>query len=69
MSIYKLRATAITDVEPSAGGRCIYVELDLDTPQAKAAFLALAGDTRGDELTLWMAELGYSITELETVQA
>jgi len=65
MSAYKFRALAITDVEASSGGRFVHVELDMDTPQAKAAFLTLAGDTRGDELTMWMAELGYSITEIE----
>ena len=67
MSKYKFTAEAITDVESSSGGRNIYVELDLNTPQAKAAFLNLAGDCRGNELELWMAELGYTITEIEEV--
>ena len=65
MSAYKFRALAVTDIEPSSSGRLLYVELDMDTPQAKHAFLTLAGDTRGDELGLWMAELGYTITEIE----
>jgi hypothetical protein len=31
--------------------------------------MLLAGDTRGNELALWMAELGYEITEIEEVAA
>ena len=69
MSLYKFKAIAVSDIEPSSGGRFIYVELDMDTPQAKAAFLNLAGDCRGNELTLWMAELGYTINEIEEVSA
>ena len=65
MSEYKFRAEAITDVEPSSGGRYIYVKMDMNTPQAKEAFLNLAGDCRGDELTLWMYELGYTIEEID----
>ena len=65
MSEYRFCAEAITDVEPFAGGRCLIVKLDLTTPQAKEVFLNLAGDCRGDELTMWMEELGYSITEIE----
>ena len=65
MSTYRFKALAITDVEASCGGRFVYVELDMDTPQAKAAFLNLAGDTRGNELGEWMAELGYNIVEIE----
>ena len=64
MSKYKFTAEAITDVEPSSGGRAIYVELDLTTPQAKAAFLNLAGDCRGSELFDWMYEMGYNIHEI-----
>ena len=67
MSTYKFRASCVTNIDASASGRCIYIELDMDTPQAKHAFLLLAGDTRGDELGLWMAELGYTISEIETV--
>ena len=67
MSTYKFRAVAVNNIDASATGRCIYVELDMDTPQAKHAFLTLAGDTRGNELGEWMAELGYTISEIETV--
>lgn len=67
MSNYKFRAACVTNIDASATGRLIYVELDMDTPQAKDAFLTLAGDTRGGELGLWMAELGYTISEIETV--
>lgn len=69
MSTYKFRAEAITDVEPCNGGRAIAVELDLTTPQAKEAFLTLAGDCRGDELGDWMEELGYTIAEIDPVEA
>lgn len=65
MSTYKFKAMAVTDIEPCYGGSHINVELDLTTPQAKEAFLNLAGDTRGNELGEWMAELGYTITEIE----
>ena len=65
MSIYKFRAGAVTNLDASYGGRSINVELDMDTPQAKHAFLTLAGDTRLNELGEWMAELGYTITEIE----
>jgi hypothetical protein len=68
MSNYKFRASAITEVYASLG-RGIYVEMEMDDAQAKGAFLMLAGDTRGNELTLWMAELGYTINEIEEVQA
>jgi hypothetical protein len=67
MSTYKFRAIAVTDIDAGNGGRFINVELDLDTPQAKSAFLTLVGDCRANELELWMAELGYSISEIETV--
>jgi hypothetical protein len=67
MSAYKFKADAIINVDASASGRFINVELDLTTPQAKHAFLLLAGDTRGNELGEWMAELGYEIKEIETV--
>lgn len=63
MSKYKFRAGEVTSIEASQGGRWIYVEMDMDTPQAKHAFLTLAGDTRLNELAEWMAELGYTITE------
>ena len=65
MSAYKFRAIAVNNIDVHGGGRSINVELDMDTPQAKAAFLNLAGDTRGNELGEWMAELGYNITEIE----
>ena len=65
MSTYKFKAMAVTDIEPSYGGSHINVELDMDTPQTKHAFLLLAGDTRGNELGEWMAELGYNIAEIE----
>ncbi len=65
MSAYKFKADAIVNVDASYGGKYINVELDLTTPQAKAAFLNLAGDTRGNELGDWMEELGYNITEIE----
>ena len=68
MSSYKFRATAVENIDASSGGRWIYVTMDMDTPQAKLAFLELAGDTRGNELALWMAELGYTINEIEEVQ-
>lgn len=66
MSKYKFKALEVTSIEASQGGRWVYVELDLDTPKAKDAFLTLAGDCRGNELGEWMAELGYEITEIET---
>lgn len=69
MSKYKFKALEVTSIEASQGGRWVYVELDMDTPKAKDAFLTLAGDTRGNELALWMAELGYTITEIEEVAA
>ena len=65
MSSYKFRAMAVENIDASSGGRFIYVTLDMDTPQAKAAFLTLAGDTRLNELDEWMAELGYNIAEIE----
>jgi hypothetical protein len=37
----------------------------MDTPQAKAAFLTLAGDCRLNELGEWMEELGYTIAEID----
>ena len=68
MSKYKFKAMEVTSIEASNAGR-LYVELDLNTAQAKDAFLKLAGDTRGNELDLWMAELGYTINEIEEVSA
>ena len=65
MSKYKFRAMAVTEVEAMSNGHGVYVELDIDTPQAKHAFILLAGDTRGNELGEWMAELGYNIAEIE----
>ena len=65
MSSYKFRAVAINNVDVHGGGRSINVELDMDTPQAKAAFLTLAGDTRLNELGEWMEELGYNIAEID----
>ena len=65
MSAYKFRAIAVNNIDVHGGSRSINVELDMDTPQAKAAFLNLAGDTRGNELGEWMAELGYNIAEIE----
>ena len=64
MSSYKFRAAAVNNID-CGYGRWIHVELDMDTPQAKAAFLTLAGDTRLNELGEWMAELGYNISEIE----
>lgn len=65
MSQYKFRAMAVENIDASSGGRFLYVTLDMDTPHVKAAFLTLAGDTRGNELGEWMGELGYSITEFD----
>lgn len=66
MSVYKFRALEVAHIEASSGGSFVRVEMDMNTPQAKEAFLTLAGDCRGNELDLWMAELGYTITEIET---
>jgi hypothetical protein len=65
MSNYKFRAIAVNNIDVHGGGRSINVELDMDTPQAKAAFLTLAGDTRLNELGDWMEELGYTIAEID----
>ena len=65
MSMYKFRALAVTDIEAMSNGHGVYVELDMDTPQAKHAFLLLAGDTRLNELGEWMEELGYTIVEID----
>ena len=65
MSKYRFRALAVTEIEAMSNGHGVYVELDMDTPQTKHAFLLLAGDTRGNELGEWMAELGYNIAEIE----
>ena len=65
MSNYKFRAIAVNNIEVHGGGRSINVELDMDTPQAKAAFLTLAGDCRLNELGDWMEELGYTIAEID----
>jgi hypothetical protein len=64
MSAYKFRANEINNVY-SSGHHFVYVELDMTTPQAKDAFLTLAGDTRLNELGEWMAELGYNISEID----
>ena len=65
MSAYKFRAIAVNNIDVHGGGRSINVELDMDTPQAKAAFLTLAGDCRGSELSDWIFELGYHLTEID----
>lgn len=65
MSNYKFRAVAVNNIDVHGGGRSINVELDMDTPQAKAAFLTLAGDTRLNELGEWMFELGYNISKID----
>jgi len=65
MSKYKFRAIAVTDLDAGYGGRFINVELDMDTPHTKEAFLTLAGDCRGTELSDWIFELGYTITEID----
>lgn len=65
MSKYKFKALEVTSIESSSGGGWVYVELELDTPKAKEAFLTLAGDTRLNELGEWMEELGYTITEIK----
>jgi hypothetical protein len=65
MSEYRFRAEAVTDIEPFSGGRCLIVKLDMTTPQAKEAFLNLAGDCRGSELSDWMFEMGYHLTEVD----
>jgi hypothetical protein len=69
MSNYKFRAVAINNVDVHGGGRSINIELDMDTPQARAAFITLAGDCRLNELGEWMAELGYEIKEIEEIAA
>jgi hypothetical protein len=65
MSTYKFRAVAVENIDASSGGRFIYVTLDMDTPQAKEAFLNIAGDCRGSELTDWIFELGYHLTDID----
>lgn len=67
MSKYKFKAMEVTGVEKAE--RCLNVILDMDTPQAKHAFMTLAGDCRLNELGEWMAELGYTITEIEDIAA
>lgn len=69
MSAYKFRAVAINNVDVHGYGGSINVELEMDTPQAKQAFLTLAGDTRLNELGEWMLELGYEITEIDPEQS
>lgn len=64
MSKYKFKALEVSSIEASSGGRWVYVELELDTPKVKEAFLTIAGDCRGNELNEWMEELGYTIEEI-----
>ena len=65
MSKYTIKCDEVTSILTTRNTYDIHVEVDMTTPQAKAAFLLLAGDTRGTELDEWMAELGYTITEIE----
>ena len=63
MSDYKFRALSVINIDIL--GRSLEVRMDMDTPQAKHAFMTLAEDCRLNELGEWMAELGYTITEIE----
>lgn len=65
MSKYEFKCDEVTSIMSTRNIYGVFVAMDMTTPQAKAAFLALAGDTRLNELAEWMAELGYTITEVE----
>ena len=64
MSKYKFRADEVHVSTLFGRHLPLSVEVEMDTPQAKHAFLTLAGDTRLNELGEWMEELGYTIQEI-----
>ncbi len=65
MSKYEFKCEEVTSIMTTRNTYSIFIAVDMTTPQAKEAFLTLAGDTRGTELEEWMAELGYTITEID----
>jgi hypothetical protein len=65
VSKYEFKVEEVTSIMTTRNTYTIFIAVDMTTPQAKEAFLTLAGDTRGTELTDWMAELGYTITEIK----
>ena len=67
MSKYEFKCDEVTSIMSTRNIYGVFVAMDMTTPQAKHAFLTLAGDTRLNELGEWMAELGYEIKEVETV--
>ncbi len=65
MSKYEFKCEEVTSIMTTRNTYTVFIAVDMTTPQAKEAFLTLAGDTRGTELEEWMAELGYTITEID----
>ena len=65
MSKYEFSACEITRIA-TLKNDSLRIEVDMNTPQAKAAFMTLAGDCRLNELGEWMLELGYNISEVES---
>jgi hypothetical protein len=65
VSKYEFKCEEVTSIMTTRNTYSIFIAVDMTTPQAKEAFLTLAGDTRGTELEEWMAELGYTITEID----
>ena len=65
MSKYEFKCDEVISIMSTRSIYGLFVSMDMTTPQAKDAFLNLAGDTRGTELDEWMAELGYTIAEID----
>jgi hypothetical protein len=65
VSKYEFKCEEVTSIMTTRNTYTVFIAVDMTTPQAKEAFLTLAGDTRGTELEEWMAELGYTITEID----
>ena len=65
MSKYEFKCDEVISIMSTRSTYGLFVSMDMTTPQAKDAFLKLAGDTRGTELDEWMAELGYTIAEIK----
>lgn len=64
MSKYKFRADEAT-INSDRGAYSLNVELEMDTPQLKDAFLTIFDDAPVAELNSWLSDLGYTLEEIK----
>lgn len=64
MSKFRFRADEAR-IDTARGTYSLYVDLEMDTPQLKEAFLTIFDDAPVTELNSWLADIGYTVEKIK----